>query len=299
MDRQTALHFIRHTEMAISPKAIGGLYGRAEMLRKLPIGVQKWVVGRAGGQATDISFVVEPYSYFLAYEIEDASRASTQLPPGYRLVPTAMFAGTAPRFAGILAAFNVHTSVFWGTRVEFYLIAEHEATGMLSWIICDYESNTISYDPRRGFSGSSTSQCVVTTSYAGDLIVDVRGEDGRNHVASVAGLHAASPQPLDQRLWLEGNLSVDYGGRLRDGDSVPFGLIFDPGEVERALHIPLGSVEIERNTFGQELLASGPFEACCFPFAQHFRTTSFPTTSPIRDRAGLEAAVRRLDTEPA
>ena len=299
MDRQTALHFIKHTEMVISPKAIGGLYGRAEMLRKLPHRVQKWIVGRAGGQATDISFVVEPYSYFLAYEIEDTSGASAQLPPGYRLIPTAMFEGTAPRYAGVLAAFNVHTSVFWGTRVEFYLIAEHEATGMLSWIICDYESNTISFDPSRGFSGSSTSRCVVTTSYAGDLIVDVSGEDGRNHLASVAGLDAASPRPLDQRLWLEGNLSVDYGGRLLDGDSVPFGLIFDPGEVERALHIPLGSVEIERNTFGQGLLASEPFEACSFPFAQHFRTTSFPTTSPIRDRAGLEAAVRQLGAQPA
>ena len=37
-----------------------------------------------------------------------------------------MFEGTEPRFAGILAAFNIHTSVFWGSRVELYVIAENE-----------------------------------------------------------------------------------------------------------------------------------------------------------------------------
>ena len=69
--------------------------------------------------------------------------------PDYVLVPTPMFANGEPRYAAILGAFTVHTSVFWGCRVELYLVAENTRTGMLTWVICDYESNTISYDPRR------------------------------------------------------------------------------------------------------------------------------------------------------
>ncbi len=136
---------------------------------------------------------------------------------------------------------------------------------------------------------------MVTTAHSGTLIVDVKSKDMANRISSVANLDAASMRPLDQRLWLEGNLSVDYGGRLLDQDSVPFGLIFDPGEVEQALHIPLDAIEIESNTFGNGLLASEPFEACCLPFAQHFQTTSFPMPSFVTDRDDLERAVKRMN----
>ena len=294
MDKPDLVRFIKVTEKLVSPKAVGKLYGRAEMLSKLPVGVQKRIVARASKDGSRIGFVVEPYSFFLAYEIRDEAEANRQLPPGYELLPTAMFEGTEPRLCGVVGAFNVHTSVFWGSRVELSLIAENTKTGMLSWVICDYESNTISYDPGQGFSGSSTGHSVFTTAHSGEVIVDVKSEQSRNHIAAVADLGAASMRPLDQRLWLEGNLSVDYGGRLLDRGSVPFGLIFDPGEVQQALHIPLDAVTIEANTFGDTLLAGEPFEACCFPFAQHYQTTSFPESSPITDRESLERAAREM-----
>ena len=298
MDRPDLHRFVRGTETLVTPKAVGSLYGRAEMLSKLPVGIQKRIVNRASSDDRYIAFVVEPYSLFLAYEIMDVEEASRQLPSGYELIPTAMFEGTDPRFCGIVGAFNVHTSMFWGSRIEFSVIAENKSTGMLSWVIYDYESNTISYDPGQGFSGSSTSHSVVTTAHSGDLIVDVKSEHGPNQIESVAKLDAASMRPLDQRLWLEGNLSVDYGGRLLDPDSVPFGLVFDPGEVAQALHIPLEAIEVETNTFGKELLADEPFEACCFPFAQHFQTTSFPVASPVTNREDLERAVREMSANP-
>ena len=291
MDKLDLHRYIKRTEALISPRTVGGLYGRAEILGKLPSGVQKWVVGRASSPDQHIGFVVEPYAFFLSYEITDVDAARRALPPDYELVPTAMFEGTKPRYSGILAAFNVHTSVFWGSRVELYVIAENKRTGMLSWVICDYESNTISYDPGQGFSGSSTSRSVITTSHAGEVIVDVASTDGRNVITAVADLEGATMRPLEQRLWLEGNLSVDYGGRLMDPESAPFGLIFDPGEVERALELAPASVDVEANTFGAEYLAAEPFEACVFPFAQHFQTTSFPVANPVTDREGLERAV--------
>ena len=130
MDRRDLHRYIKKTETLISPKTVGGLYGRAEMLGRLPAGVQKWVVRRAGNKDDHIGFVVEPYAFFLSYEITDVEAAGRQLPPDYELLPTSMFEGTEPRPSGILAAFNVHTSVFWGTRVELYVIARNKRTGM-------------------------------------------------------------------------------------------------------------------------------------------------------------------------
>lgn len=282
--------FISHIERTVSPREVGRLYQRAEMMAKLPRSVQQWIATHAGDQPY-IGFVVEPYCLFLAYEVVDTDEASRHLPPGYRLVPTAMFDGETPRPACILGAFNVHSSVFWGSRVELYLIAENTRTGLLSWIICDYESNTISYDPGQGFSASSTSRAVVTTSHAGEVIVDVRSKVSANVLTATGSLASASMRGLDQRLWVEGNLSVDYGGRLMEPGSVPFGLIFDPGEMERALEVPADDVTIEANTFGAEYRATEPFEVACFPYAQHFLTTSYPEESAITDRASLEAAV--------
>ncbi|MGR2752709.1 hypothetical protein [Agromyces arachidis] len=283
--------FVAHTEGRVSPKEVAALYGRAEMLARLPMRVQRWIVAHAGGDA-DMGFVVEPYCLFLAYEVVDEAAASRMLPPGYRLVPTAMFADETPRLCAILGAFTVHASVFWGVRVELYLIAENLRTGMLTWVICDYESNTINYDPGEGFSAATTSRAVVTTTHRGEVVVDVRSAARPNVLRVTADVEAGTMHALDQRLWIDGNLSVDYGGRLMNPDSEPFGLVFDPGEMARALRIPPDEVEVEANTFGAGFRADRPFEAACFPYAQHFLTTSYPRSTPIRDRDALEDAVR-------
>ncbi len=282
--------FVAHTEQKVSPKEVAKLYSRAEMLAKLPLPAQRWIVTHAGGDPY-VGFVVEPYCLFLAYEITDPDTARQLIPADYELVATSMFADGRPRYCGILGAFNVHSSVFWGSRVELYVIAEDTRTGMLTWLICDYESNTINYDPGQGFSGSTTSRAIITTSHAGDVIVDVHSNERRNRVTVTAALPGAPMRPLDARLWIDGNLSVDYGGRLREDESIPFGLIFDPGEMEQALHLPLEAVDVEVNTFGEEFLADAPFEVAVFPYAQHFLTTSYPQASPIHDRAALEDAV--------
>jgi hypothetical protein len=282
--------FVTHTEKKVSPREVAKLYSRAEQLAKLPLPVQRWIVSHAGGDPY-VGFVVEPYCLFLAYEITDLAAAGALLPPGYELVPTTMFAGAEPRHCAILGAFNVHSSVFWGSRVELYLIAENTRTGMLTWVICDYESNTISYDPGQGFSGATASHAVITTSHAGDVIVDVQSKVGPNQLVVTAPLPGASMRPLDQRLWIDGNLSVDYGGHHMDAESVPFGLIFDPGEMEQALQIPVDAVTVDTNTFGAGFCADEPFEVACFPYAQHFLTTSYPQASQIVDQAGLVDAV--------
>ena len=205
-----------------------------------------------------------------------------------------MFVDTPARPCAIISAFNVHTSVFWGSRVEFYLIAENCKTGLLSWIIGEYESNTHSYDPSQGFIGPSTSHSVVTTSYVGEVIVDVASAQSANSLALVADLNNGVLTDLDQRLWVEGNLSVDYGGELQECTK-PFSLVFDPKEMARALKLPLDDISLCTNTFGGGMLDPMPFEAACFPYAQHFVTTSVPTATTMRTAEDLEQAVTELN----
>lgn len=291
------LRFIKNSEKMITPAEVSTLFQRAEMLRKLPLKLQKFILDKASDKNAFIGFVVEPYAFFLAYEIVDVEKANRLLPPGYELIPCAMFDETEPRYCAIVGVFNVHTSVFWGNRVELYLIAENKRTGMMSWIIDDYESNTISYDPGRGFSGPSTRHAVVTTAYTGDLVIDVQGRESTNHIALTAQLKAGKLSPLTQRLWVEGNLSVDYGGELEETGTEPFGLIFDPGEMAQALNVPLEAVAIEQNSFGEGMLAKRPFEAACFPYAQHFLTTSFPKESQIQNEADLHQAIQQFNRQ--
>jgi len=288
--------YIKATENAVSPATVAMRVQGIGVLRRLPHWLQQRIIDR--GQSTDpyMSFVVEPYATFLSFEITDPDAAQRLLPPGYELYPSAMFADTPQRLCAIVSAFNVHTTVFWGSRVEFYLIAQNTRTGLLSWVIEEYESNAHSYDPSRGFTLPSTSRSVVTTSYRGQVIVDVAAAASDNRLALTAGIEGAPFAELDQRLWVEGNLSVDYGGELQQ-DTNPFSLVFDPGEMARALRLAPDAVDLEANTFGRGMLAAQPFEAAVFPYAQHFVTTSFPMGTQLRDAQDLEDAVVRMTTD--
>lgn len=286
--------FARLTERMVTPGEVGQLHQRAKALGRLPLRAQDWIIDRAGGRDAQIGFVVEPYATFLAYEITDEAAARRLLPRGYDLLPAAMFADTAPRPMCVVGVFAVHTSVFWGVRLELSLIAENPERGMLTWVICDVESNTISHEPGRGFAAPSSKHAMLTSTHAGEVLFDVVGDSGGNRLVGSVDVTTAEFADLDQRLWLEGNLSVDYGADLGAPGSLPFGLVFDPDEVARALQVPPAGVHIEENTVAADLRAAEPFEVACFPYAQHYLTSSFPNELPIRDRAGLLARFRQL-----
>lgn len=290
--------YIRATEKMVVPEKVAVTTQGSAMLRKLPLRIQRYIAERGARANPYMSFIVEPYAVFLAFEIVDLEAAERLLPPGYSLFPSAMFIDTPVRPCAIVSAFNIHTNVFWGSRVEFYLIAENCETGLLSWVIEEYESNTHSYEPSRGFVAPSTTPSVVTTSHAGEVIVDVASARGGNSLALVADLSRGVSTELDQRLWVEGNLSVDYGGELQQCTK-PFSLIFDPKEMTRALKLPLDGISLCTNTFGAAMLDPVPFEAACFPYAQHFVTTSTPTASTMRTAEDLEEAVIRVTNELA
>jgi hypothetical protein len=286
--------FIKVTEKMVVPERVAATTQGSAMLRKLPLRLQRYIVDRGARTNPYMSFIVEPYATFLSFEIIKAADMERLLPPKYRLYPSAMFNGTQKRPCAIISAFNVHTSVFWGSRVEFYVIAENSETGLLSWIISKYESNTHSYDPSQGFVGPSTLHSVVTTSYLGEIIIDVVSARSKDSLVLVADMKRGESAELDQRLWVEGNLSVDYGGELQQCTK-PFSLVFDPREMKNALNIPLGDIGICNNTFGAGALDTQPFEVACFPYAQHFVTTSVPTATSMKTAEDLETAVNEIN----
>ena len=288
--------FIKTTEKMVVPSKVASTTQGSAMLRKLPLRFQRYIVNRGARNNPYMSFVVEPYAVFLAFQVIDDKAAERLLPPNYSLSPSAMFSDTAKRKCAIVSAFNVHTSVFWGSRVEYYLIAENCKTDLLSWIIIEYESNTHSYDPKQGFVSPSTAHSVVTTSYLGEIIVDVISARSNNGLVLMADLKNGMLKKLDERLWVEGNLSVDYGGELQQCTK-PFSLVFDPTEMSQALKIPIDDISLCTNTFGAGLLDPMPFEVACFPYAQHFVTTSVPTATSMRTAKDLEQAVNEINNK--
>jgi hypothetical protein len=296
MQAKDLRRYIKTTENMVVPAKVASTTQGSSLLRKLPLRLQRYIVNRGARTNPYMSFIVEPYSVFLAFEIIDTKATEQILPPNYSLYPSAMFNITSKRPCAIISAFNVHTSVFWGNRLEYYLIAENCKTGLLSWIITEYESNTHSYDPSQGFIGPSTTHSVITTSYLGEIIVDVASAQSDNSLTLVADMNNGVLTELDQRLWVEGNLSVDYGGELQQCTK-PFSLVFDPKEMEQALKIPIDDILLCTNTFGAGILDPVPFEVACFPYAQHFVTTSVPTATTMRTAEDLEQAVIKINEE--
>lgn len=174
------------------------------------------------------------------------------------------------------------------------MIARNKTTNLISWVICDYESNTFHYDPGQGFLPSTLQKSVFTTTYNGKLICDIEGQDSPTRMDLNIDINQYNCVFLNQRLWIEGNLSIDYAGELDNNGNDPFGLIFDPMEMKCAQHIEVDQIEIRQLDFGFINSQMKPFEACCFPFAQHYMTTIFPQGHLMKDENDLYAKISEI-----
>lgn len=244
-----------------------------------------------------MGFVVEPYSSFLCYEIIDTQAAEALLPENFRLIKTKIFTDDEPKYYCIFGCINVHTSAFWGTRVEFYIIAEDIKTGLLSWIIVDYDTNTISYDKKSGLRAPNSKNAVITTNHRARLFADITRDDGSRALAFDYDITTGKMEPLDQRLWLEGNLSIGYGKVLSENAADIFSLKFEPCEVEKALLIPAGEVNVTKNAWYPGLFAEKPAIVACFPYAQHFISDTPGHASLIKNETELIHAVENINFE--
>lgn len=241
-----------------------------------------------------MSFVVEPYSLFLCYEIIDIKRAESLLPDNFELVKTKIFDTDKPKYYCIFGCIRAHTSAFWGSRTEFYIIAKDKTTSLISWIIIDYATDTISYDRKNGLIEPNCEKSVMTTNYNGELIIDIKKKNGRNKLSLNLDVSAGSMTNLDQRLWLEGNLSIGYGRNLSDNKADIFALKFNPDEIKKALKIPTNSINIENNDWFNGLFDKIPSQVVCFPYAQHFLSDSPGSSTKIQNKEELISSVNSI-----
>ena len=265
------LSYSKGVERLVDPMMVGKTHYLQTKLKKLPVCLQRAIVKKATKKASQMPFVVEPYCTFLFYKIPDPTKIQKFMPDGFVPVKSAIFADQGKEeYYGIVSMFRIHTSVFWGARAEYYLVAKNTATGLTSWIMMDYISDTISYDEAHGLKSPDCHQAVMTTTCEGDFICEMHSIDKTKKVECTASLLHAKMRPLNERLWIEGNTSIAYGRLAGEPDGDLFSLTFFPEEMKQALDIPLSDV----SHFNVASAHTGRFGAVLdrvvsFPFAQH------------------------------
>ena len=290
------LKYAEGVERLVDPMEVGKAHYMQTKLAKMPVWLQKKIVTSATKKTNKMPFVVEPYCFFLFYEIPDPSKVQKFMPEGFAPAKIAVFEGGLEKYYGIVSMIRIHTSVFWGARAEYYLVAENTKTGLLSWVMMDYISDTISYDERSGLKSPDVSGAVMTTTCEGDFVCNMKSVDGKKKAECRANLMNAKMKLLNQRLWIEGNTSIAYGRLAGEADGDLFSLTFFPEEMKQALEVPLADVaytNIATNTTGK--FGAVLERAACFPFAQHMLSDSPGQMTHYGSEAALRKAVEAVD----
>ena len=287
-------NFAIGVEKLVNPIDVGTLHFVQNFTGSLPLSIQKKMVQSSAKTTPYMGFVVEPYSYFLSYEIQDLEWAQRLLPDGFIMTKTSIFEGDSPKYYGMFGIFNAHTSGFFGLRVEFYLIAENNTTGLLSWVIIEYDTNTISYDPKNGITRPNAEKGIFTIDYNGTIHIDVSRDDNSHGITLTSNVKSGVMKKLDHRLWVEGNLSIGYG-KVTDDDSDVFSLKFDPKEFSQALEIAPKDIDIELNSWFPGLFKNEPEVVLCFPYAQHFLSDSPGAHSQLKNEDELIKEINKVD----
>lgn len=287
--------FTGGTESMICPMDVGTVHHMQKKLCKLPKCLQRRIIKGACKKAQKMGFVVEPYAFFLFYEMEEPERIQKLLPKGFRPVKSRVFDGDAEKYYGITSVFRVHTSFFWGVRAEFYVVAENEQTGLMSWVILDYVSDTISYDYKNGLRSPEARRAVVSTTCEGELLADITRDIDNRRLNFVADLKNGKMRKLNEKLWIEGNTSIAYSEILDDFAGDLFSLTFLPQEMKEAWEIPVADVEVREFSWFPEAMGGKLGKAVCFPFAQHMLSDSPGNSTYYGNREALQKAAEAVD----
>lgn len=147
-----------------------------------------------------MGFIVEPYCYFLAYEITNKFIFEHELPNNFKLTKSKIFDQENEKYYCIIGCFSARTSAFIGNRIEIYVIAKNLNTNLTSWVIIDYDTNTISYDSKNGLTKPSVNNGTITTNYNGDVIVDMQRNDNTKKLIFNSNIKNAKLKKLDPTL---------------------------------------------------------------------------------------------------
>ncbi|WP_157455720.1 hypothetical protein [Carnobacterium maltaromaticum] len=289
--------FIKKVESMIKPKDIAILQVIAPLSKYIPKKIQNTVINHSAKNNPCMGFVVEPYSLFLCYEILDLNWAKSLLPDGFELTKSKIFSDGELKHYVIFGSFNVHTSAFWGTRLEVNIIAKNKLTGLLSWIIVDYDTNTLSHDKLNGVVESTTEKALLTTDYDGNIIVDIENFEKERAIILDASTQITEEKFMDEDLWLEGNLSVGYGKKISKNSNEAFSLTFNQKEVKKGYRIPFNQININQNTWLKGLFDTKPDEVVYFPYAQHYLSDSPGYYSKIKNTKDMNKRYKNLDLD--
>lgn len=290
-------NFVQNIEKLIDPVTTGSLHFFQSIGGSLPKNIQKKMVNKSAKESPYMGFVVEPYCFFLNYEIKDKKYFESLLPNNFKLKKTKIFKeDEEEKYYFILGCFSARTSAFFGNRVEAYVVCENINTGLTSWVIIDYDTNTISYDSKNGLSNSTVKEGVITTDFSGDVVVNMQRKDDTNKIIFKSNVKNGQYKKLAYDLWTEGNLSVGYGKSFsNDGDV--FSLQFDPNEMDEALEINLNNINIEANTWYSDYLEDEPAKLACFPFAQHYLCNSPGYYKKLKNEEELLESIQQIEFE--
>lgn len=287
------IKFIKSVEKMVDPISSGTLHFMQGFSDMLPASVQSKVVKNSAKTSNVMGFIVDPYCYFLCYKITDLDYFEKLLPKNFRLTKSSVFKGDEEEYYFIIGSFNARTSAFYGNRVEAYVIAENMDTGLTSWIIVDYISNTISFDSRDGLTPASSSS-IITTDFDGNVIVDTEDLRDGKKLKFISNISSGNKRELDSKLWVDGNLSVAYSNNYSSSGDV-FGLKFDTQEMASALEID--NVLDLNNEWYSNYIEEKPNKLVCFPYAQHFISDSPGATSDISNKQMLDSYIKNFDVD--
>ncbi len=266
--------FIKKIESMVKPKDTATLQLIAPLIKYIPSRFQNYLIERSATDNPYMAFIVDPYSTFLFYEIRDLDWAQQLIPDGYELTKTKIYADSEPKYYVVFGIFNVRTSAFSGARIEVKIVAKNKQSGLVSWVILDYESNTLSHDQLNGVVESTTEKALYTIDYNQNIVADFENLEKNRALIFDANLKNAKEKIMDSRLWVEGNISIGYGREISKNSSKAFSLQFDSQQVEKAYQIPIENLSMTKNTWYPGLFKNIPDELVCFPYAQHYLSDS-------------------------
>ncbi|NHJ24922.1 MAG: hypothetical protein EAX89_10125 [Candidatus Lokiarchaeota archaeon] len=293
MNQEENRNFVKKIESLVKPQDVTAISFLSSFSKSLPKKTQHKFTQSGKKRIPYMGFIVEPYGLFVSFKITNASAAQEMLPDGYELAETSFFKNEAKFPMVIASVFTARTSGFIGMRAEFYIIAHNKETGLLSWIICDYETNTNSYDPKNGFCGYTCDPAVYTTTYSGELLVDIKNRSNNKEFILSVDLEKGDSRELDESLWIEGNFCVDYGGELKSDFSEPFSLIFDPNMLKEAISIPLEYISIKANSYLNNIIDPvKPVNAITIPYNQHFIIRQDLQKHAVKNQKDLDLQIK-------
>ena len=290
------LSYSKGVEKLVDPMMVGKTHHLQTKLKKLPICLQRKIIKSAAKKAGQMPFIVEPYCTFLFYEIQNPAEIQKFMPDGFVPAKSAVFEDDEEKYYGITSMFRIHTSVFWGARAEYYFVAKNTQTGLLSWVMMDYISDTISYDEAHGLKSPNCHRAVMTTTCEGDFVCEMKNQDNSKKVECTASLLNAKMRPLNKRLWIEGNTSIAYGRSSGTPTGDLFSLTFFPGEMKQALDIPPQDV----SHFATTTDATGHFhitldKIITFPYAQHMLSDAPSVHTHYKNESELLKAAKSVN----